>query len=181
MPVSSNVAGQAYALMVLTPIGPGLEDALRNYLEGLDQDASPLAKLPRTHFGRWVIVPDFVHDPEQPREDHLSCQYLVFTSNFDGPLNSYLDELCERLAPEAREIWGRCVGCPERAAGAELKAYLLHNQIDTGFFVAAYPNATVAKVKQSLRARERMIALAVRAQAMEPAELQRAFTEELGA
>lgn len=176
--MSGNVAGQAFALTVLTPIMPGSEDALRAYLEQLPRGGSPLAKLPRTHFGRWVIVPEIVNDPEQPSDDHLSCQYLLFTSNFDGSLDSYLDELCSRLAAEAREIWGRCVGCPATAAGAELKAYLLHNQIDTGFFVAAYPDATVTKVKDSLRTRERMIEFAVRAQAMEPSELQRSFREE---
>ncbi len=176
--MSGNVAGQAFALTVLTPIMPGSEDALRAYLEQLPRGGSPLAKLPRTHFGRWVIVPEIVNDPEQPSDDHLSCQYLLFTSNFDGSLDSYLDELCSRLAAEAREIWGRCVGCPPTAAGAELKAYLLRNQIDTGFFVAAYPDATVTKVKDSLRTRERLIQFAVRAQAMEPSELQRSFREE---
>ncbi len=178
---SSNEAGQAYALMVLTPVIPGQEDALRAYLEGMSQDASPLAKLPRTHFGRWVILPDFVNDPSQPREDHLGSQYLIFTSNLDGPLESYLDELCERLAPEAAEIWGRCAGCPDPAEGAALKAYLLHNQIDTGFFVAAYPDATVAKVRDSLDQRRRMIGFAQRVQGMEPDALQRAFVEEFGA
>ena len=178
MPVNSNVVGQAYALMVLTPILPGREDELRTYLEGLRERGSPLARLPRTHFARWVIVPDFMNDPQQPKEDHLGCQYLVFTSNFDGRLASYLDELCEELAPEAHEIWGRCAGCPESAAGAELKAYLLHNQVDTGLFVAAYPNAPVAKVRESLDLRQRTIEFAVRAQGMEPHELQRAFTAE---
>lgn len=176
--MSANVAGQAYALTVLTPIVPGREHELRAYLEGLRVDQSPLAKLPRTHFGRWVIVEDFTSESEQPKEDHLSCQYLLFTSNFDGDLDSYLDELCERLAPEAKEIWGRCAGCPESAAGPELKAYLLHNQIGTGVFFAAYPTATVSKVKDSLKLRERMIAFATRAQGMEPAELQSAFTAE---
>ena len=32
---STNVAGRTYALMVLTPIRPGMEPALRSYLEGL--------------------------------------------------------------------------------------------------------------------------------------------------
>ena len=176
---ASNVAGQAYALMVMTPIVPGEEAPLRRYIESFPQDASPLARLPRTHFARWVIVPDFVHDPEQPAPDPLGCQYLVFTSNFDGPLETYLDNLCERLGPEAREIWGRCAGCEKDASPADLKAYLLHNQVDTGFFVAAYPDASVAKVKQALATREKLIDFAERAQAMDPAALRRAFDEEL--
>ena len=177
---SANKAGQAYALMVLTPIAPGKEPELRAYLDGL-RDApggSPLARLKRTHFGRWVIVPDFVNDPAQPREEHLGGPYLVFTSNLDGPLETYLDELCAELAPEAREIWGRCVGCPPSAAGDELKRYLLHNQIDTGFFVSAYPQATVPKVHACLDTRERLIDFAVRAERMSPLQLRSAFLKE---
>ena len=174
----SNTSGQATAFMALTPIQPGSEVELRSYIEGLPRGDSPLARLAGTHFARWVIVRDWVNDPSQPREDHLASPYLIFTSNFDGPLDPYLEELCVKLAPEAREIWGRCVGCPADATGPQLKAYLLHNKIDTGFFVAAYPNSTVAQVKAALAKREQLIAFAVRAQGMGPDELWRAFREE---
>jgi hypothetical protein len=174
----SNTSGQATAFMALTPIQPGEEAALRSFLEGLPQDGSPLARLAGTHFARWVILRDWVNDPSQPREERLESPYVIFTSNFDGPLDPYLDELCVKLAPEAREIWGRCVGCPPDATGPQLKAYLLHNKIDTGFFVAAYPNSTVAQVKAALAAREQLIAFAMRAQDMGPDELFQAFTEE---
>lgn len=171
-------AGQACALTVLTPIVPGRERELRAVLEGLHKAGSPLARMPRTHFARWVIVRDFVTDPAQPRDDPLGCAYLLFTSSLDGPLDSYLDELCERLVPEADAIWGDCVGCPQPAAGPALKAYLVHNRLRTGQFVAAYPNATVTAVRRGLELRERLIAFAVRAQAKEPAELQREFRAE---
>ncbi len=180
---SANESGQAYALMVLTPIAPGEEPALRTYLERLrDQPGgSPFERLGRTHFARWVIVRDFVNDPSQPKEDHLGGPYLVFTSNLDGPLESYLDELCAKLAPEAKEIWGRCVGCPADASGAALKRYLLHNQIDTGLFVSAYPHADVLTVRRCLDTRDRLIDFAQRAQRLAPHELRPAFLEEFAA
>jgi hypothetical protein len=182
---SANVSGQAYAFMAMTPVKPGEKDALVAYLRGLrdrDPDRSPLARLRRTHLGRFVVVEDFHNDPsyKQRREEHLDLPYLIFTSNFDGDLDSYLDELCERLAPEAEEIWGRCVGCPGSARGAELKAYLEHNQIQTGMFFAAYGHASTTTVKRSLRQRERMIEFAVGAQGLEPRELQRRFLDEFG-
>jgi hypothetical protein len=180
---SPNISGQAYAFMAMTPVKPGEKDALAAYLRGLrDRGPSPLARLPRTHLGRFVIVEDFHNDPawKQRREEHLDLPYLIFTSNFDGDLDSYLDELCERLAPEANEIWGRCVGCPDSAGGAGLKAYLQHNQIQTGMFFAAYADASVATVKRTLRQRERMIEFAVGSQGLEPAELQRRFVDEFG-
>ncbi len=171
----ANVSGQACAFMAMTPIAPGEEPALRAYLEDLSEQR-PLARSKRTHFARWVIVPDYVNDPKQGHEERLGGPYLIFTSNFDGPLDSYLDELAAELADEAREIWGRCVGAPQTAA--DLKRYLLHNQIETGFFYAAYPGATVAKVRAALDNRDRLIDFALRAQSMPPQELRAAFLAE---
>jgi hypothetical protein len=183
MGAGANVVGQAYAFMAMTPVKPGEEEALAAYLRGLRaRGPSPLAKLPRTHLARFVIVPDFHNDPtwNQPKEEHLDLQYLIFTSNLDGDIDTYLDELCEKLAPEAKEIWGRCVGCPENPKGDALKKYLKHNQIDTGIFFAAYPEATVGKVKQSLHQREKIIEFAIRAQGLDPEALQKAFLAEFG-
>ena len=176
----SDQSGQAYALTVMTPIKAGEEDALRSFLEGLPQSASPLARLPGTHFGRWLIVPRFegAAQGEQPPPDELASQYLVFTSNFDGPLDPYLDALCERLAPEAPEIWGRCVGWA--GGGGALKDYLLRHSVKTGFFVAAYGKSTLEEVRRALDTRERVIDFAVAAQSMAPGDLQRAFRDEFG-
>jgi hypothetical protein len=172
-------SGQAGALTVLTPIAPAAEPALRAYLEGLRAGASPLARLPRTHFGRWVIVSELVPDDE-PQPDRLAEPYLLFTASFDGPPDRYLDELCAELAAEAQEIWGRCAGAPQPAAGAPLKAYLRAHHHKTGFFVAAYPDATVAKVRAALAQRDEAIAFARDAQSMDPARLRAAFLERLG-
>jgi hypothetical protein len=172
--------GQARALTVLTPIQAGAQDDLRGYLEGLRANGSPLARLPRTHFGRWVIVADFVSDDER-KPDRLATPYLLFTACFDGALDSYLDELCHELSAEAPAIWGRCAGAPQPAAGGgALKAYLLAHQAKTGFFVAAYPQATVAHVRAALEQRERVIAFARSAQGMDPAQLRAAFLEQVG-
>jgi hypothetical protein len=180
---SANVVGQAYAFMAMTPVKPGEEEALASYLRGLRAAGpSPLERLPRTHLARFVIVPDFHNDRswKQRQEEHLDCQYLIFTSNLDGDLDSYLDELCSELAGEAAQIWGHCIGCPEQASGGALKRYLKHNQIHTGIFFAAYPHATTAKVKRSLDSRDRMIEFARTSQGLDPAALQQRFLREFG-
>ena len=177
---SSNQSGQAYGFMALTPILHGAEAELRDYIERIDRDHSPFAKLPRTHFARWVILESFFNEDAQPAEEQLKSQYLIFTTNFDGPLDTYLDELSTRLADEADEIWGRCFGCPRPAAGEPLKKYLLHSQIDTGLFFAAYGDATVQQVQASLEQREQMIDFATTTQGYSPDQLQRAFREEFG-
>lgn len=175
---STNVFGKAYLLMVLTPVRPAEEEALRGFLESLSEPGpSPLERLARTHVARWLILGDMPQNPAA-MADHLDMPYLLFTSAFDGDRDSYLDELVEALAPEAGEIWGHCVGCPDPAAGGALKDYLKHNQLDAGFFFAAYGESTVAHVKRALAKRERLIAFMLRTQGLEPAPLQEAFVQE---
>jgi hypothetical protein len=174
----SNTLGNQYALTVLTPIVPGAEPGLRAYLESFDDTGSPFARLPRTHFARWVILDGFVRESSQRHADELGASYLVFSATFDGDVESYLDELCDRLGDEAERIWGACAGAPTPACGVRLKRYLRHNQIDTGLFFAAYPEATVADVRAALDQRNRVIDLALRAQSMSAGELQRRFLEE---
>jgi hypothetical protein len=172
---STNVAGRTYALMVLTPIRPGREAELRASLEALD---APFDRVPRTHFARLMIIPDMpvpagVQDP-------LDGPYLLFTANFDGDADSWLDELAVAIEPEAPEIWGRCVGCPQPAEGAALKAYLWRNQLDSGVVFAAYGQASVEQIRGALDKRARLADFVVRAQDMEPAERRAAFLEEFG-
>jgi len=174
----TNRSGQASSLMAITPITPGKEAALRTYLRGLDQHHSPFAKLPRTHFARWVICDDFLNYPDQRHEEHLKCSYLIFSACHDGEIGSYLDELVEVLAPEAHQIWGRCINAPTPTRGPELKAYLLHNQINSGFFVAAYGQSTAPEVLAALDQQQRMTDFVLRAQSLDPAALQQQFTTE---
>jgi hypothetical protein len=178
---SANVSGQAYGFLAMTPIKPGQEAGLRAYLEDLrDPGPSPMSRVPGTHMARWVIVERFNWDPfyDQPEPDALALPMLIFSTCFDGGLDGYLDALCVELAAEAPFIWGRCIGCPDPAAGPALKAYLEHNQIDCGFFFAAYGQATLERVRASLDQRDRLIAFATRTQGLPPAEIQRAFALE---
>jgi len=128
---------------------------------------------------RWLIVPDMPVPPRTHLRDPLGNQYLLFTSNFDGDVDSYLHELVE-LMGEAAAIWSHCIGCPRPAEGAALKAYLHRNQVDSGFAFAAYGNASVAQIKTALDKRARLIDLVVRAQEMAPAERRTAFLKQFG-
>jgi hypothetical protein len=170
VPLTSNTAGQAYALTVLTPIRREAEAGLRALFDTFERaPTSPLAALGRTHFARWVIVEDFINDASQPTEDHLACPYLLFTATLDGELDSYLNGLC--ATDWAPQVWGACIGAPDPAAGAPLKAYLRHNQIDTGLFFSAYPDARVERVDRCLQWRQATIDFAAEAQGTDPAAL----------
>ena len=106
--------------------------------------------------------------------------HLLFTACFDGALDSYLAELGTVLAAEADKIWGRCAGCPRPAAGAALSGYLMATRIKTGFYVAAYGEATVHDVRAALAQREALIAFAQEAQGMDDATRQSEFLARFG-
>ena len=113
MGASRNRVGTAYALTTFAPIIPGHEDELRAYIEGLPMGAeSPLARLDTLHLSRLQIFDHLVHQGDKQKPDRLESSYLVFTSSFDGDLDTYLDTICERIPAEADTWWGHCVGLP---------------------------------------------------------------------
>jgi hypothetical protein len=180
-PNPNNSSGQASGFLAMTAIKPGEEDALRAYLEGFrDRGERPFDKVPGTHMARFVIIEKFNCKPtyKQRKPETIACASLCFSSNLDGPIDGYLDVLCDALQPEAQEIWGRCCGAPAKCEGEALKNYLKHNQIDCGFFYAAYGQATVQQVKASLDQRERLMEFATKHQGVAPDKLQQAFVEE---
>jgi hypothetical protein len=178
MPLTNNKLGQMYALTVFTPIITERLAELRAFLDGLPAQSSPLQRLGMVHFAPWVVVPDFVSDRSQPRPEHLPSPYLLFSATFDGSLDAFFDDLCDKLATEAETIWACCKGAPVPTRGAPLQEYLKHNQIATGLFYAAYPNASVTTVKRALDVREKAIAFAARGQGMELGALREAFLQE---
>jgi hypothetical protein len=175
----SNRSGQAYAFMAVTPILPDAESTLRKRLAALPTgEASPLARLGSTHFARWLVLHDLVYQGPPQVRDSLKSPYLFFVSDFDGELDPYLDALLDHLSAEAESIWSCCVGFPGTRDRGAFKDYLRHNQLDTTFFVSAYPGATVQDVRQSLDLRQRLTDFAVSAQVLDPGALRRAWNRE---
>jgi hypothetical protein len=174
-----NTCGQAYALSVLTPILPGRESSLARVLESLPSAAgSPLARVPGTHFARWVVIGDVVYEGEgQRKRDHLALGRLLFTSNFDGSPGPYLEALRTGLGEHADAIWEHCLGYPGSADASAFAAYLRAHQLESSLFFAAYGERTVQDVRRSLDLRRRLIAFALDAQGKPPAELQAAYRE----
>lgn len=180
MSESHNRCGQAYSLTVLTPISDGQEPDLARTLDALEGgDRSPLAAVPGTHFARWVIISDVIYEgAEQGEREHLSHPRLLFTSNFDGELDPYLDGLRTGLGASADAIWGHCLGYPGSGEGRSFGDYLRAHQVDSSLFFAAYGERTVSDVVGSLAVRRRVIDFALRSQGLGAAELKRAFLEE---
>jgi hypothetical protein len=176
-----NTSGQAYGLTVLTPILEGHESALTRYLGALQSGpASPLAGVPGTHFARWVVIDDVVYEGPGQERDHLRFGRLLFTSNFDGPVEPYLEALRTGLGEGADAIWSHCVGYPGRDDAGAFARYLRSHQIESALFFSAYGERTAEDVIRSLAIRRQVIDFALRAQGMGAGDLQAAFKAEFG-
>jgi hypothetical protein len=173
----SDRSGQASALTSLIPIAADREDELRAYLRGLPRGLeSPLARLPGTHVARWVIIDRLPSDPPEP--DSLEAHYLLFTASVDGEIESYLRLLCEQLRPEVKGIWGCCAGFPGADDADAFTSWILDHHLPTSFFVAAYPDATVHEVHNSLAARDQLLRFVLQSASMDPHARLEAFRSE---
>jgi hypothetical protein len=180
--VSRNVSGQAYALTVLTPIEHGREKALAEYLDTLaDGDASPLARVPGTHLARWVVIGRVKQQKGQRRRDALKAPRLLFTSNFDGPLDAYLETLRTGLAGDADAIWGNCPGYPGHQDAAAFAAWFRSHQVESALFFGAYGEQTVGDVHRNVAIRTELIDFALDTRGLEPAALKAQFLERFPA
>ncbi len=178
----ANQSGQAYAFMAMTPILAGREDELEARLATWGAGAdSPLSRMGSTHFARFVVLHDLVYQGPPQVRDTLQSAYLIFVSSFDGGLEHYLESMLDLMAEECDAVWSLCVGFPGTADRDACLAYLLHNQIDTTFFVSAYPDATVPEVHSSLELRHRVADFAVSAQGRDPDDLMASWREAFGA
>jgi hypothetical protein len=177
--VSRNVSGQAYALTVLTPILDGHAQALTEHLEALPQGpASPLARVPGTHLARWVVIDQVRHQGHgQRRRDALADSRLLFTSNFDGPLDPYLEALRIALGEDADAVWSHCRGYPGHGDRAPFAAWLRAHALEAALFFAAYGDQTLEQVRSNLDKRGRLMEFALGAQGLEAADLKARFEE----
>ncbi len=178
-----NVSGSTYGLTILSPI---IEDnrldichsmELRWALSQLPRDhRSPFAQISSTYLARLVVMDDVVFVGRPACEEHLKSRYLVFETNFDGDLDTYLRLM---VAPETKQfvedVWQHCVGFPGAGDVNAFVAYMKKCQIETSFFFADVNDRTVDSTMTALRAQSALAHFMEKHQGMPAAELQQAF------
>ena len=122
----ANEFGDSYGLTCLCPIMNGQTDPLADGIVDLASydkitrrriqtlplnEHSPFAQVPNTYFARLFILNDvFFQQGDNIKRDHLKSKYLVFTSNFHGNLESYLEGMWNSSEQDIRNIWQYAVG-----------------------------------------------------------------------
>jgi hypothetical protein len=139
-------------LTAVTPIIPGRRAQLQQVLARVQEriatgGPTPLDEIGTVHFARWVVLPD----------DQDGGQ-LLFTTNFDGPWDDYIEDFAAQAADSFDAIYSNCQGWPERGSRdiKAFKAYVRAHEIPSDVYYRAYPMATVKQVKAGLKLKEAM-------------------------
>src|SRR3979490_1443828 len=130
--------GQVYGLTILSPI---LEDQTLDICHSMElrwdlanlprAHRSPFAQISSTYLARLVVMDDVVYVGAPACEEHLKSRYLVFESNFDGDLDTYLTRMAREIPEFVDSVWKHCVGYPGVAKPADFVAYIKKCQIET--------------------------------------------------
>lgn len=122
------------ALTVITPIIPEKLEILKQVLEGVQNNpSSSIARISTIHFARWVIIDDDTR--------------LLFTSNFDGSFEDYIQDFVREIPEGLDRIWGNCEGYPGSIPIDSFFDYINAHKFANNTFYAAYPHLTVPDVK----------------------------------
>jgi len=107
-----------------------------------------LAGVTTIHFARWVFID--------------GRRRLIFASNYDGSLESYMDDFIDKVAWGLNAAFSNGVGYPrtnwlvQDGARDEMafKQYIRNHQLPTQVWFAAYPDLTALNIENNARIRE---------------------------
>src|SRR5207244_3704006 len=80
------------------------------------------------------------------KRDSWKAPRLLFTSNFDGPLDAYLEALRTGLGADGDAIFGHCADYPGSSSAQAWTAWLRARAVPSSLFFAAYGEQTVPEV-----------------------------------
>lgn len=175
----SNLDGKAQAITVLSPVKPYWSIWLR-FLFWLTRHISsltaPLRRLSFIHYARWNIVTSipFNGSPQPPEQLHYT--YLLFTSNFNGTWDQYIDAFSYTVPKQMSQIWGSSFGFPGPIPVQPFKDYIRKNEFVANHYYSAYPSATATAILSALELKKRFDAFVLETQGMSPAQFKDAYS-----
>jgi hypothetical protein len=186
----ANKSGNAYALTILCPIRGGLPPAssagsgqtytalLQNQLQKLHMnEQSPMAQVPNTYLCRFWVLSDVPYQGKPAFLEHLKSDYLVFSSDFYGELDPYLEGMWNALEAGVRAILGHCVDGETVNDAKSFIEYIKRCQLSTTFFFNGSTDEPLAQQLKNLYLKQEFSKFAFENQGKRAKELQGAFRE----
>ncbi|MFI7602991.1 Dyp-type peroxidase [Actinoplanes sp. NPDC049681] len=163
------------SVTVLARVADGRAPELR---KALREAGTPFAHVPGVHFARLVVVEHpvtqrrpavwgwkarlldlLVHGGRGPRPDDFPHPYLLLTATVDGPQERFFAGI-RALGPEADAVWDHCTGYPGSERAEAFVRFFADRSLPADYTFAGAPDATVAEVRDAVRLRRRLAALA---------------------
>lgn len=185
----SNRSGNVYGLTTLCPLvykdnnnnneSPVME--LRKLLQRYDErdDSSPMMKVPNTYLARFFVLDDVIFQSCPYQLEHLKSKYLVFTANFYGDLDPYLEGMYTAIPEEIKKIWHDGVGFNVVDAQS-FKAYIKKCQVTTTFLFNGSTDDPLATQLKSLYIKQEFSKFVFQNQGTSPDILLQEFKKLMG-
>jgi len=136
---------------------------------------SPMALVPNTYLSRFYILTDVPYQGKPAHLDRLKSDYLVFSSNFYGDLEPYLEGLWKGIEADVRAIMQYCVGFETVRDAASFIEYVKKCQVETTFFFNGSTDEPLADQLKGLYLKQEFSKFAFENQGKGPRELRDAF------
>ena len=188
----ANKSGNAYALTTLCPIRDGVPEQCPEGMKGqthaaclrhLLQDVvrvsedSPMARVPNTYLSRFYILSDVPYQGKPAILEHLNSNYLVFSADFYGELEPYLDGMWKAIEPAIRDLLEHCWGFETVHDSAGFIGYIKKCQIQTTFFFNGSTDEPLAVQLKNLYVKQEFSKLVFENQGKSAQQIQLAFQE----
>ena len=179
----ANKFGNSYGLTTLCPLINGhqqhtsFDKITRHRIQLLEENSgSPFARIPDTYFARLFILNDvFFEQGNHVARDHLQSKYLVFTSNFHGDLEPYLQGMWNNAEADIRHIWQYAVAFDKVQNAADFIRYIKRCQLTTTLFFNGSTDDSLQQQLKSLYVKQAFTEFALQHQGKPVAELRAAF------
>ncbi len=180
--------GKSNPMTVITPMRIGwrwLQILVIAIFKHLSLDV--VRRLAFIHFARWIIVrrDRLPHlDEKQPKE-RLDTDLYLFSTNFNGPWDQYIDAfgMVIGVTKGLDWLWWTSAGFPGAWPIRPFKRYIRYFEYPLDLYYNAYPGASVRDIAAALELKQKFDAFdALDTAAMTPAEFQQrwhAFMNEI--
>lgn len=112
----------------------------------------PLKRMRFIHFAHWGLV----HEVGGQR---LPTPHILFTTNFNGDVNAYIDAFSILIPWRMRAMWQGAIGFPGPEPLGRFRAFIFSGVEPNRHFWCAYPDASVKEVLAALSVQEQLAEL----------------------
>jgi hypothetical protein len=177
--------GRATPLTVITPIKPGRTLLQRLVFEVLPRTpwgrSEKLLQLSFIQSARWALITDLPSNGPDQLPERMRYDYLLFESNFNGPLDAYIEAFSEVVPDRMKLVWNTSFGFPQPKPVGSFLRYIRANDFGANHFYSAYPEASNTEILAALQTRDLLRELYDRTAGGTSAEFRARYVEMLTA